>query len=174
MEHAEIRALARMLDRLDYYRLLRIEPGAPPARVRAAYHAMRRDFHPDAYLSCADEVRDAVSLISRRVNEGYQALRDPTRRSAYDRGLQEGRLRFTPETREAVREQAEAPRGQTPNGRRFFSRAEAAERRGDLAGAVADLKMALTFEPSNPHFRAKLEALQARLPRKKGNPFAIR
>ena len=165
MSPSEIRALARMVDRIDYYRLLRLEPGAPFARIREAYREARRRFHPDAYLGGPEDVRSSVDRICKRVIEGYTVLRDPARRAAYDSGLAEGRLRYSPEAEESVQKAAGARTGGTPNGRRFFALAAEQERNGDLAKAISYLKMALTFESDNESFRQELARLQAQLKR---------
>ncbi len=174
MTEADIRALSRMLDRLDYYKLLRIERDAPAQKVQQAYHKMRRVYHPDAFLNQGEELRQAVSQISKRVNEGYQVLRDSSRRSAYDKVLEQGRVRYTAQVDEERKSEAAAQGGTTPNGKRFYKQAEAFERSGDLETAVSTLKMALTFEPENEHFKQKLADLEARIPKKKTNPHAIR
>lgn len=176
MTEAEIRALSRMLDRLDYYKLLRIDRDATAARVRQAYHKMRRSFHPDAFHGNAADLRGAVSQISKRVNEGYQVLRNATRRNAYDQALEQGQLRFSAVTEETMKTDAAAVGGTTANGKRFFSQSQAAERAGDLATAISTLKMAMTFETDNEHFKERLADLEARAPKKsKGsNPHAIR
>ena len=44
----EIKALARIIDELDYYQLLHLDPGASPRDVKLAFHATSRVFHPDA------------------------------------------------------------------------------------------------------------------------------
>jgi DnaJ-class molecular chaperone len=162
MQADEIRALSRMLDRMDYYRLLRVERGAPIGEIRSAYHRSRREFHPDSFLAASGELRSAVDRIAKRVTEGYVVLRDSRRRASYDQGLDRGCLRYTQESEAAEREATRASLGATPNGRRFFSMALEAERAGDLVRALGQLKMALTFEPGNKHFRARLEELQAR------------
>ena len=179
MKPTEIQALARMLDRMDYYRLLRVERGTTTPQIHAAYRHMRRSFHPDAFLAAEEALRRAVQDISKRLNEGYLTLRDPQRRAAYDRGLDSGQVRYTVETEETRKSESEATRGQTPNGRRFYSMAEAAERKGDFSEAVTNLKMALTFEPQNEHFKARLEELRVHAPepakkKTKANPYAIR
>jgi Flp pilus assembly protein TadD len=123
MTPAEIRALSRMLDRMDYYKLLRVEQTAPSS---------------------------------------YVVLRDSKRRSSYDNGLAKGALRYTPESEESTREATQAKLGSTPNGQRFHALALEEERKGDVSRAVAHLRMALTFEPQNEHFKRKLEELRAR------------
>ena len=44
----EIKALARILDELDYYGLLHVPPGADSGELKRAYFASSRAFHPDA------------------------------------------------------------------------------------------------------------------------------
>jgi DnaJ-class molecular chaperone len=164
-----------MLDRLDYYRLLRIERDATGPKVREAFHNMRRGFHPDAFHGREPELRVAVAEIAKRVNEGYQVLRDSARRAAYNRALDQGQLRYSAETEESMKTAEAAHGGTTPNGKRFFSQSETAERAGDFETAISTLKMAITFERENQHFQARLEDLQARAPKKKkSNPHAIK
>ena len=176
MTEAEIRALSRMLDRLDYYKLMRVERGSPVPKIHSAYRKMRRGFHPDAFLGHKADLREAVGQISKRVNEGYNVLRDAARRAAYDRGLEEGQLRYTAETDEAAKSEVAAQKGMTASGRRCFADAETAERTGDLVAAINSMKMALRFEAENEHFKAKLGELESRIPKKKksANPYAIR
>jgi curved DNA-binding protein CbpA len=168
----EIKALARVIDRVDYYRLLKLEQGANADALRSAYHDARRRFHPDAYLAQPDDVRDAVDVIARRITEGYMVLRDRTRRAAYDSALSSGQLRYNPELEQEKRTEADAARGTTPNGKRYFTLHVEAERAGDLVKAHAHLKTAVTFEPKNAALRAKLDAVEAQLKeiRKKAKP----
>ena len=159
----EIKALARAIDRVDYYRLLKLDPRADSDAVRSAYHAARRRFHPDAYLAQPDDVRDAVDRIARRITEGYLVLRDRTRRAAYDSALSSGQVRYNPELEQEKKTEAEASRGTTPNGKRYFGLHQEAERANDIVKAHAHLKTALTFEPKNEAFKAKLAALEAQI-----------
>lgn len=163
MTGAEIRALARLIDRMDYYRLLRVGRDVPAPQIRAAYHRARRQFHPDAYLSAAEDLRDAVDRIARRITEAYLTLRDRNQRTAYNEGLAEGKLRCRPGSGGEGSRDVKAPPGKTAKGRRFYTLALAEERGGNLSKAVSHLKMALTFERDNPHFRSKLEELQSSL-----------
>jgi DnaJ-class molecular chaperone len=167
----EIKALARVIDRVDYYRLLKLDPAANAEAVRSAYHDARRRFHPDAYLAQSEEVREAVDVIARRITEGYMVLRDRTRRAAYDSALSSGQLRYNPELEQEKKVEADAARGTTPNGKRYFNLHLDAERAGDLAKAHGHLKTALTFEPKNAALRAKFDKLDAELKaQRKKNP----
>ena len=160
MTGAEIRALARLIDRMDYYRLLRVDPQVPLREIRAAYRSARRQFHPDTYLREEPVLRDAVDLIARRINEAYLVLRNSGQRAAYNKGLNEGKVRYQPEDRAGAGRELKGQEGKTRKGQRLFTQALAEERGGNLAQAISHLKMALTFERDNEHFREKLEALQ--------------
>ena len=154
--------MARLLDRVDYYRLLKVDRKAPSGEIRSAYQKARRRFDPDSYLDRDEELRKAVDFIARRLTEGYLVLRDRKRRTAYDEVLAEGVLRLPPALVEARIEVDEAE-GTTPNGKRFVGMAEDEARRGNFKQAVAHLKMAMTFEPGNESFKRRLEQLSAKL-----------
>ena len=119
MIEKEIHALDRMLDRLDYYRLFKVERRAQLPAIQQAYRDARRRFDPDSFLDAEPEVRAAVDRIARRITEGYLALRDPRRRSAYDAALTSGALRYTSELDEA-QGQADEAQGMTANGKRIL------------------------------------------------------
>ncbi len=156
----EIEALARIMDELDYYQLLGVEPQASAADIRKAYHASSRSFHPDANRGLSDDLRAHCGRISKRITEAYCVLRDARRRKAYDTkrtGSDDaGALRIQlAEAKSAHVEQRMAEcRGATAQGRQFHAKAEADLKAGNLAGAIQNLQMALTFEPSNTGFKA--------------------
>jgi DnaJ-class molecular chaperone len=161
----EIRALARILDELDYYALMHVPRGANAVEVKRAYFASSRTFHPDANRHLQGELREAVGRIAKRVTEAYSVLRDPRRRAAYDRRLAEGkglRIQLAEATADAGRSES-VLKGRTPQGRQFFARAEADRQRGDLAAALRNLQTALTFEPDNALFKEQVAELRRRL-----------
>ena len=160
MSPAEILALSRMLERLDYYRLLRVDRKASLQEIRSAYHRARTEFNPDRFLSESPELQQAVDRIAKRLTEAWMVIRDGERRPAYDRELAKGRLRHTAEAEDSRQEEKAARQGRTANGRKLFATAEAAERAGDLAGAISRLKMAVAYESDNETFQKKLERLE--------------
>jgi len=158
----EIEALVRIMDELDYYQLLNVDPGASSADIRKAYHASSRTFHPDANRGLAEDQRANSGRISKRITEAYCVLRDARRRKAYDTKRSDAgeaaastlRIQLV-EARNAHVEQRKAEcRGATAQGRQFHAKAEADLKAGNLVGAIQNLQMALTFEPSNVGFKA--------------------
>jgi len=161
----EIQALVRILDDLDYYQILHLEPGATQSEVKKAYFTTSRMFHPDANRHLQGELLDACSRISKRVTEAYCVLRDPRRRTAYDsRRLNDGdvRIQLAEARASHVKKDIEERQGRTPQGRQFHQKAMQCMERGDVAGAANNWKMALTFEPGNEYFKQQLAAAKQR------------
>ena len=162
----ETKQIARNLHRLDYFQVLGASPSATFDELKAKYHQLQRNYHPDSFFTSPDqELRDAVKAIAKRLAEAYVILRDPEKRRKYTQDIsgpdRERRLRFTEESEfEARREKAEAV-GKTAQGRQLWSKANDALRRGDLAGAERDLQTALIFEANNDGFRQLLDAIRA-------------
>lgn len=165
LEPVEIRTIARMIDDLNYYEILKVEPGAALSGIRGAYHEQSRVFHPDLYLSMADEdLRRAVNTIAKRIKEAYAVLRHPVKRRQYNLVLKERSrtakgLRFTQETAIAAQRAREEAVGKTPKGREFIRMAEEERRKGNIAAALRNVKMALAYEPGNPRFVALQEEI---------------
>jgi DnaJ-class molecular chaperone len=161
---AEVRALAMLIDELDYYQLLEIARDAPASAVKRAYYAVTRRLHPDANRDLAAGDRETLERVARRVSEAYQVLRDGRRRKAYDAQLSAGagaRMQLAEAEAQAEKQALEHHLGRTPNGRRFFNLARADIDRGDLVAAARNLRTALTFEPGNPYFKKKLDEVTA-------------
>lgn len=161
---AEVRALASLVDELDYYQLLEITQDAPASAVKRAYYAVTRRLHPDANRDLAAPDRETLECVARRVSEAYQVLRDGRRRKAYDSQLAAGsgaRIQLAEAEAQAEKEALDHHLGRTPNGRRFFNLARADLDRGDLVAAGRNLRTALTFEPGNPYFKKKLDEVTA-------------
>ena len=70
----------------DFYSLLGIDKRFSPVKLRRAYQRQAREYHPDLHPGDA-EAAAMYALIS----QAFEVLADPERRSAYDRGVVEGR-----------------------------------------------------------------------------------
>lgn len=162
---AELRALASIVEDLDYYQLLEVEPGATAVDVRTAYHALARRFHPDRLRQEGPDAVCEAERVAKRVSEAYAVLRDPRRRKVYDqqRASGERRLRLVEGGAQADRQASDERQGRTPNGRRYITLANQDLARDDLKSARQNLQMALTFEPDNAWVKETLADLKQKL-----------
>lgn len=163
---SEIKALARIIEELDYYQLLHIPRGAQSGELKKAYHDSTRTFHPDANRHLEPELRAAVNAIAKRLSEAYSVLRDPRRRQAYDRHLDTGegvRMQLSEARSAAGRHDQEKRQGRTPQGRQFYKAAEGDMTQANWSAAARNLQTALTFEPGNELFMEKLAEVRSKL-----------
>ena len=166
LEPLEIHALAKIVDELDYYQILKIEPGVSRTAIKQAYYDSSRLFHPDSNRNLAPDLRAQCERISKRITEAYCVLRDPRWRSAYDDRISKGgeiRMQLADATTEHKRARDEELRGKTPEGRQFFQLALQDADRGNIKSAIQKLQMALTFEPASEGFKEQLAEWKAQL-----------
>ena len=159
----EISALVRIMDELDYYQLLNVEPTASTAEIRKAFHASSRSFHPDANRGIPADLQQHCGRISKRITEAYCVLRDTRRRRAYDSQRSGGdalRIQLAAAKTAHVQQRKAEIRGSTAQGRQFHGKSEAARKAGNLAAAIQNIQMAITFEPKNAGFKAIAEELK--------------
>lgn len=167
MTTAEIRALSKIIDELDYYKVLRLQPSAGSAEIRRAYHATSRHFHPDVRRRLDESLEAECARISKRVTEAYCVLRDPRRRQAYDAKLSrnEGLRIQLAEARAAhQRESVLVRQGRTAQGRDLYRKATEAMADENWPAALQNLQLALTFESDNTFFQDQLDSLRAAHP----------
>lgn len=62
----------------DYYEILGVKPDAKDADIKSAYRRLARKYHPDVSKESGAEEK------FKAVNEAYEALKDSSRRQAYD------------------------------------------------------------------------------------------
>lgn len=167
----ETKELARELDAMDYFQVLGLPQTASLDEIKERYHSFQRTYHPDTFYQSPDtDLKNAVFRISKRVAEAYVILRDPVRRTKYLRDIQsaqrDAKLRYTETADQERRKESQDIFGKTPQVRDLVRKAMSAVERGDLQGAIRDLKTALLFESSNEAIKTRLAEIQERAARK--------
>ena len=159
----EFDALVKILDELDYYQLLQVEPAVSGRDLKRAYYQVSRSYHPDSNRNLDAKSRENCHRISKVMTEAYCVLRDPRKRKAYDAHLESGgglRIQLAAARAAHAKSESEKRTGTTPQGKQYLLKAEEEIRRDNLTGAIQNLQMALTFEPGNAQFKELLEELR--------------
>lgn len=68
----------------DYYDDLEVAPDASPDEIHHAYKELARVLHPDALAGKSEAIRKRAERKFKQINEAYECLRDPARRTEYD------------------------------------------------------------------------------------------
>lgn len=92
----------------SHYEVLGIDRSADDQAVRRAWKVLVQVWHPDRFAS--NELRDEAERQTALINGAFQALKDPAKRSAYDRQLDAERTA----TRAAGTARARRPFEQSP------------------------------------------------------------
>lgn len=88
-----------------WYDVLQVDPGAPEAEIKAAYHRLLKQYHPDLHNhSDFGWIKAEADRMSRMLGQAYEVLGNPERREAYDRQLARERPGFVPRRRQGARE----------------------------------------------------------------------
>jgi DnaJ-domain-containing protein 1 len=181
----ELESRCARLEQLDYFEVLMLEKSATPADIKRAFYRESRTYHPDRFFHLENkELKDRVHELYKRVTEAYYVLRDDTKRRLYLADItgpeRARKLRFVEsseaETRAASRRQQDEQIGMHPKGRQFYQAAVADADAGRWSAAERNLKMALTYEPSNARYKEKLAEVQKVIndESRKGGSFKIR
>jgi hypothetical protein len=162
------------------HQLLDIQPGARLEVAQDAFHKIARMAHPDLHRnSLTVEELDLVTTAYARIAAAYQDLRNLT--------LQTGRLpplqADPPPPRARTQPATPTTRGMPPITRLpaessepaapamsskallYYRKAELCLRRGDLKGAVLQLKMAIACDPQSALLRTALAEVEAEVGR---------
>src|SRR3990172_383720 len=70
----------------DYYEILGVPRNASDVDIKKAYRKLARQFHPDLH----PDKRKEMEAKFKEINEAYQVLSDPKKRSDYDLAGQVG------------------------------------------------------------------------------------
>jgi len=67
----------------DYYKILGVDPSAEMEVISSAFRTLARKYHPDISTSTHKKIEAEAKM--KELNEAYEVLNDPPRRSDYDK-----------------------------------------------------------------------------------------
>ena len=183
----EIEVVAGLLDEMDYYRLLKLRPGAPIGEVEKAFANQSKAFHPDRFFGARDpKFIKKVTSVFKKVTEAYQVLKDPELKKMYDQklGIRSGGAAAA-SSQPVDKASLEKERDQLATGeavsdkraKKYWDLAQLASQSEDWNGAVMNLQFAISFEPDNPILKQKLDDAKVKMEQKKkksANPYKIK
>jgi curved DNA-binding protein CbpA len=149
-----------VLDRLDYYRLLGVEPEARIPQIKKAFFGIAAKFHPDRNRDADDRVQQAIYDIFKRLNEAYRVLCDYEKRKAYDRTRSEGKVRLETTDRRGTAPKSAEDTMRSREARQFYRQAQEALQSGDLMQAELHAKVAKSREGENAAIAALIEQIK--------------
>lgn len=149
-------AFSRRMASLDHYQLLEVPRAATRSQITMSVEEKKRQYAEATYPPV---VKEALTAISRRIDEAAATLEHPARRQAYDKML---------EQRSAGRgggDDIERRQAQRSIANQNFQRARELSATGDYYGAIVLLKQAVTFAPDHAEAWHLLGACQERNPK---------
>jgi tetratricopeptide (TPR) repeat protein len=139
----QIEAKAKGLETETLFQVLGLEQTAGKDQIREAYLELARTFHPDRlHGSGLDELRPVMDRVFSRISEAHATLMDDERRRTYVASLTNG---------------GELNKGQKIlEAELSFQKGTVLLRRRDFAGAITELKRAVTLNPDEGEHHAAL------------------
>lgn len=159
-----VRKMFRMLDEVDYYQLLGVEPTASSDQITSAYFDLSLEFHPDRFfLLRSGDSKEKIYAIYRRIAEAFRVLSDPATRAEYDASRGHGVVeQILPNQPKRPTNGLDVPT-KTPEAERFVGLAGEALGKGDLNGARLHLHIAWTYERANGALRQAIADVARRM-----------
>ncbi|MCZ6841626.1 MAG: J domain-containing protein [SAR324 cluster bacterium] len=88
LEFGQPRQTAEIAQNSTYYDILKLKPDASPSDIKAAYHRLLKEYHPDLHSgSDFGWVKAEAEKMSKKLSEAYDVLSDTVKREQYNRDL---------------------------------------------------------------------------------------
>lgn len=164
----EINSIARLLDELDYFQILKIPQNASNEVLKSAYFRESRNYHPDKYYNESPDVMSKVTAIFKRITEAYKILSDTETRAMYTDGINgSNRAKSLRYVHGVLGGPPKDDEGQTPMGKKYYQMGKMAFNNMDYKGAKINLMLALKMEQNNETFKKMLADVEDYLKGKK-------
>lgn len=160
----EINYVCENMDSYDYYTFFGLPKTASVAEIKKKYITMARKYHPDKFRNMPSSIKDKAYEITKRANEAYSVLMNPSRKVLYDKMLIENpdTKRFDFRIKSGYNETPEDTI-QNNQARRFAILAKKAIDSGDYRSALTQLKMAASMEKNNSYLTKMIEEVTEKL-----------
>ena len=160
----EISYFSDNMDSYDYYTFFGLPKNASISDIKKKYIAMARKYHPDKFRNIPAGIREKAYEITKRANEAYSVLMNPSRKVLYDKMLAENpeTKRFDFRIKVAYNETPEDTI-QNNQARRFAILATKAIETGDYRSALTQLKMAASMEKNNAYIDRLIQEVTQKL-----------
>ena len=160
----EISYFSENMDSYDYYEFFGLPKNAALAEIKSKYIAMARKYHPDKFRNVPSDIREKAYNITKRANEAYSVLMNPSRKVIYDKMLAENpeTKRFDFRIKVAYNETPEDTI-QNNQARRFAILAVKAIEMQDYKSALTQLKMAASMEKNNAYIERLIQEVTQKL-----------
>ena len=159
----EIMALCKVLDEMDYYQVLKVDPKAYTEQIKSAYFEQSRRFHPDKYFNEDAETLEMVARVFKRTLEAYKVLSNPDKRAAYTKSIntpdRKKFLRYDPKLVDTAKKGPENE-GSSAMGRKYYQMAKTGIQNKDYNSAKINLQLALKVEPANETFKSRVAEVE--------------
>jgi hypothetical protein len=146
-------AFSRQLPTLDHYQVLDVPRAATRAQVITASDEAKKKYDIATFPPI---VRESVTMILRRIDEATEVLKDPVRRSAYDKLIHARTGEGAASIQQRLTQRTIAEQN--------FTKARELTAQGDYYGAIVLLKQAVQFVPEFGEAWQLLGACQERNP----------
>ncbi len=179
----EVSTLHEILDELDYYTLLQLDPDCVQGEIESAVRTACRNQHPDRVKAIGDsDISAKASEIFQRAKEAGENLSDPDKRAQYDDIVKTGILRMTDEAlaiAEKERLKSESPEhaASHPKAEKYRHMALKDWEDKNFKGCVMNIQFALTFEPENEIMKewlTKAKEVSSKQSSETKNPYKLR
>ncbi len=142
------------------HQLLEVAAGSSAEAVQEAFHKIAKMAHPDLHRnSLRPDELEAVTTAYSAIANAYQAIRASPGRAPI-RDQVSGSVPATPSGASPV---ANAANTMSSRAVLYYRKAELALKRGDLRGALLQLKMAVASDPRSGFLRAALAEVETEL-----------
>jgi hypothetical protein len=149
------------------HQLLDIDAEADLDEAQAAFHRIARMAHPDLHRTMlTPEEHELVTLAYSRVTGAYQDFRSQRMQTRPKPVRDEAAGIPVPDAAPPPPTVSGASGAMTSKALVYYRKAEGALRRGDLKGAILQLKMAIAADPVSPMLRTALGEVEAEVSKK--------